>query len=179
MVLLLASKGGFAVWNNLGHNVTNRPKNRFQEQLMVDRICLNCRHSNASYNDSCENCGVSLDTPPVIMRQQNSLVMPSRQLPARQLKRLGVSVAVSVAALLAEVAFIYLRRRVDRMQTPSFPFRRRRALPVRLEEQPEKKASKRIVTVYSERVVEERRWGRPVRRIINRLAWQSEELLEP
>jgi hypothetical protein len=113
------------------------------------------------------------------MRQQNSLVISGRQLPARQLKRLGVSVAVSVVALLAEVGFIYLRRRVDRMQVPSLSFRRRRALPVPIEEQPEKKASKRIVTVYSERVVEERRWGRPVRRIVNRLAWRSEEILEP
>ena len=146
---------------------------------MVDRICLNCRHSNAPYSNSCENCGVSLDTPPVIMRQQNSLVRSGRQLPARQLKRLGVSVAVSIVALLAEVGFIYLRRRVDQMQAPSFSLRRRRALPAPVEKQPQKKASKRIVTVYSERVVEEKRWGRPVRRIANRMAWRSEELLEP
>jgi hypothetical protein len=113
------------------------------------------------------------------MRQQNSLVASGRQLPARQLKRLGVSVAVSIVALLAEVSIIYLRRRVNRMQGPALPFRRRRALPAPIEAQPEKKVSKRIVTVFSERVVEERRWGRPVRRIANRLAWRSEEILEP
>ena len=146
---------------------------------MADRICQNCRHSNAPYRNSCENCGVSLGTPPVIMRQQNNLVTSGRQLPVRQLKHLGVSVAVSVVALLAEVGIIYLRRRVDRMQAPSFSFRRRRALPAPVEVQPEKKVNKRIVTVYSERVVEERRWGRPVRRIANRLAWRSEEILEP
>jgi hypothetical protein len=145
---------------------------------MVDRICPNCRHSNAPYVNTCENCGASLVNPPVIMRQQNSLVVSGRQLPAQQLKRLGVSVAVSVVALLAEVALVYLRRRVDRMQAPSFSMRRRHALPVPVEEQPHRKASKRIVTVYSERVVEERRWGRPVRRIANRLAWRSEEIVE-
>lgn len=146
---------------------------------MVDRICPNCRHSNAAHVNYCESCGISLGDPPVVMRREDSLVVSSRPLPARQLKRLGVSIAVSLVALAAEVGFIYLRRRVNRMQTPLLSFGRRRALPAPIEDEPEKMAGKRVVTVFSERVVEERRWGRPARRIVNRLAWRSEENLEP
>jgi hypothetical protein len=43
--------------------------------------------------------------------------------------------------------------------------------------QENKSGGNRVVTVFSERIIEERRWGRPVRRIVDRLAWRSEESL--
>jgi hypothetical protein len=147
---------------------------------MVGQRCTDCGHDNPPGNSHCQNCGAALSPQPVVVPRDRSVILSKPQYPARQLKRLGASVAVGAVALLAEVGIVYLRRRLQRSQGPLLLKRRRRKLPapvvVRSEEK--KGSGKRVVTVFSERVVEERRWGRPVRRIVDRLAWRSEETLE-
>ena len=147
---------------------------------MAGQRCANCQQDNPPGNTHCQNCGAALSPHSVVVSRDRSVVLLKPRYPARQLKRLGASVAVGAVALLVEVGFIYLRRRVQRSQGPLLPIRRRRTLPAAVEVRTEEKKSsgKRVVTVFSERVVEERRWGRPVRRIVDRLAWRSEDTLE-
>lgn len=147
---------------------------------MVGQRCTNCRHDNPMGNTHCQSCGAALSPHSVVISPDKSVVLSKPQYPARQLKRLGASVAAGALVLLAEVGYIYLRRRVQRSQGSLLPIRRRRSLPAPVEVRTEEKkvSGKRVVTMFSERVVEERRWGRPVRRIVDRLAWRSEETLE-
>ena len=147
---------------------------------MVGQRCTSCQQENPPGNSDCQGCGAPLSSRSIIMPRDKQVIVSKSQLPARQLKRLGASVAVGAVALLVEVGVVYLRRRVQRMEGSRLLTRRRRPLPAQSETRIEEKRSsgKRVVTVYSERVVEERRWGRPVRRIVDRLAWRSEETLE-
>ncbi len=146
---------------------------------MINSICPNCDFDNRSGFRTCQNCGVSLGHQAVIIRPDD-VIVGNRQLPSRQLKRLGASLVVSAVALLVEVGFIYARRRLRYVQVSDLVPRRKRKLPTSVETQSIKTTTsgKRVVSVYSERVVEERRWGRTVRRVIDRMAWRSEETIE-
>jgi len=147
---------------------------------MTHSICPSCNFYNLSGNSICANCGVSLDRRAVVMRPDNNIIVPGRQLPTRQLKRLGASIVVSAIALLAEVSFLYLRRRLRDVDMPRLRPKRKNRLPVSIDTQLTKPATtgKSVVSVYSERIVEERRWGRPVRRVVDRMAWRSEQTIE-
>lgn len=147
---------------------------------MAGQRCPNCQQNNPAQNDYCQRCGVEISSRAIVISQDRSLLLSKPQLPARQLKRLGASVAVGAVALIAEVGILYLRRRVQQVEGPLLPLRRKRTLPAKTEVHIEEKkvSGHRVVTIFSERVVEERRWGRPVRRIVDRLAWRSEETLE-
>lgn len=146
---------------------------------MANLNCPNCYASNASDQAYCSNCGEPLTQSSLFVRRSNGLTIGSRDLPARQLKQIGASVAVGMAALLAEAALIWLRRRVQKMESASLPAAGKRGKGG--EETavfiPNRPAADRThtVTVVSERVVEIHRWGRPVKRIIERMAWRREE----
>ena len=147
---------------------------------MAGYRCPNCQEHNPSHNQFCQVCGAALSSSAIVIPQDRPVVLSKRQLPSRQLKRLGASVAVGAVALIAEIGILYLRRRIQRVDGPLLSTRSKGQLPAVTEVRVEEKKAKgqRIVTVFSERVVEERRWGRPVRRIVDRLAWRSEETLE-
>jgi len=147
---------------------------------MVGQRCESCRQENPPGNSFCQTCGAPLNSRSVIVSPDKSVNVSKPQLPARQLKRLGASVVIGAVALLAEVGVVYMRRRVQRGEGPRLLTRRKRPLPAQTETRIEEKktSGKRVITVFSERIVEERRWGRPVRRIVDRLAWRSEETLE-
>ncbi len=146
---------------------------------MNNSTCPNCNYQNLPGTRDCKNCGVTLERRAVIMRPDD-VIIANRQLPSRQLKRLGASLAVSAATLLLEFGIIYMRHRLGYVARPSLIPRRQTKLPATLETQSKKtvRTGKRVVSVYSERVVEERRWGKTVRRIVNRTAWRSEESIE-
>ena len=146
---------------------------------MTDIKCPNCNYFNNSGLKICENCGIFLQSRAVIIQQDQS-TFARFQVPSRFVKPIGTSLIVSTVALLAEVSFIYLRRRLKNLDIPVLVPKRRSRVPTAIETRTEKSTTtgKRVVSVYSERVVEERRWGRPVRRIINRMAWRSEETIE-
>jgi predicted amidophosphoribosyltransferase len=150
------------------------------ERRMVGQRCANCGIDIPPGNTHCQSCGTALNPHPVVVSRNKSVLLSKPHYPTRQIKRVGASVAVGAVALLAEVGFVYLRRRLQKSQGSLLPIRRRRALPAVVEVRTEEKkdSGKRVVTVFSERVVEERRWGRPVRRIVDRLAWRSEETLD-
>lgn len=147
---------------------------------MAGQRCPNCRKANPPSTRYCQHCGSALDSQAIVITQESPIVLSQRQLPAKQLKRIGASVALGAVVLLAEASIRYLRQRTGDWRAPSLPAAHKKSLPVTRKTQVEEEqiSGKRIVTVFSERVVEERRWGRPVRRIVDRLAWRSEETLE-
>lgn len=147
---------------------------------MTSYICPNCKFQNLPDRRICENCGIFLQRQALIIRPDDNLIIAGRQLPARQLKRIGASLAVSAVALIVEVGYIYLRRRLRHIEIPALFSRRRTKLPATLDTRSEKleASGKRVVSVFREQVVEEHRWGRPVKRIISRMAWRSEESIE-
>ena len=59
------------------------------------------------------NCGAPLIDSPIIVPHDQNISVTGHTVTSRQLKQMGVSVAVSVLALLAEVSLIYLQRRLD------------------------------------------------------------------
>jgi hypothetical protein len=89
------------------------------------------------------------------------------------MKRIAATLAISFAALLAEAGLKYLQGRLDEMPAPQLRRSRAKAL-VPAQEQAEQQHG-RIITILSERVTEEKRWGRPSRRIIERFAWRGED----
>jgi hypothetical protein len=113
-----------------------------------------------------------------VIRNPAALSLSSEALPPDHVKRVVATLAISLAALLAEAGLRYLQRRLEQMPAPTIRLRRGKARDtavtptIRLRKAAEQT---RVITVMSERVVEERRWGRPVRRVVERFAWRSEE----
>ena len=138
--------------------------------------CPTCGHHNPPENHYCGDCGTALHPGAILISRPSSLRINSGQLPAPQVKYLVATLAVSVAAMLAEIGLVYLQRRVTQMERPSLSLRRRKT-PAAQEKAivPAQRPGGRVITVVSERVVEEKRWGRPVRRVVERFAWRGEE----
>lgn len=146
---------------------------------MIDITCPHCQAQNAAHSSYCSACGALLERNPIILRREDGITVAGYNLPARQLKQIGASLAVSAAALLAEAGLLWLRRRVQTMRTDPLPTPRSTAVAqptksVVILPTPEEE-SRQVVTVFSERVVEIHRWGRPIQRIVERMAWRREE----
>ncbi len=147
---------------------------------MIETTCPHCQMLTSTRNNYCGHCGAALDDNPIILRQPAGLNIAGRNLPATQLKRVGISLAVSMVALLAEVGLVYLNRRVQRMQqeTAVMPLQSVRNVSKRGNPPPAvvpEEPRRRTVIVLSERIVEIRRFGRPVQRMIERVAYRSDE----
>mgnify|MGYP001825337613 CR=1 FL=1 len=147
------------------------------------KTCPICRQQNPSANSYCGNCGADLadqdrNEKALLIKRPTAIQIGENPLATPQVKALAVTVALGVATLLAEVGLTYLQRRVSEMERPSLSLRRRKKaanknaliIPSNPKQPPD-----RVITVVSERVVEEKRWGRPVRRIVERMAWRGEE----
>lgn len=145
----------------------------------MQNICSNCQQSNSPRSHYCSHCGAALNDSPLILSHNNNVSLAGYDVSQRQLKQIGASVAVSVLALLAEVSLIYMRRRLDRMRMSSvaIPSAKKSSLrnkrgDIVVTETREQQGE--VVTVVRERVVEIRRWGRPMQRVIDRMAWRRE-----
>ena len=148
---------------------------------MVESICPSCRAGNSPANQFCGQCGAKLKTGGLIPRNQNSITIGNTQLPMQQVKQVGISLAVGLATLLADAALNWFRRRLDSDE----PFRRTKKqetavasvsgeptqiVPVPIEPEPRKET----ITIVQERIVEVHRWGRPMQRFVERMAWKKE-----
>jgi hypothetical protein len=112
----------------------------------------------------------------LIINQPAPIQLGDRPLATPQVKALAVTAAIGLTTLLAEAGLVYLQRRVSRMQRPSLSLRRRKKPAVEPTAiVPAGRRNGRVITVVGERVVEERRWGRPMRRVVERFAWRGEE----
>lgn len=145
---------------------------------MSDHYCPSCHEPNPMESSRCRNCGASLASRAVVVPQRSPIMLSRPQWPAPPLKTIGVSVALGAVVILVDASIRFIRSRIHLNGTLR-PLTGRRLQPLVRETRLEETNSKgnRVVTVFSERVIEERRWGRPVRRIVDRLAWRSEESL--
>jgi hypothetical protein len=147
------------------------------------KTCPICRQQNPSANSFCGNCGADLvetnrKDNALLVRRPTPVEIAETQLATPQAKALVVTVAVGVATLLAEAGLSYLQRRLSDMERPSLSLRRGKKavdeksviIPPNASRPPD-----RVITVVSERVIEEKRWGRPARRIVERMVWRGEE----
>ena len=152
------------------------------------KTCPICRQQNPSANSFCGKCGADLaetnradldrEDKALLIRRPTPIEIRENQLATPQAKALVVTIAVGVATLLAEAGLAYLQRRVSEMERPSLSLRRsKKAVDEKSIIIPpnSKRPPDRVITVVSERVIEEKRWGRPARRIVERMAWRGEE----
>jgi hypothetical protein len=138
--------------------------------------CPNCRHQNPEENSYCGNCGSELRQSALIISRPSPIQISETPLATPQIKALAATIAVSAAAILAEQGLVYVQRRLSAIERPSFSLRRKKsktepgAVIV-----PHMAKKTRVITVVGERVIEEKHWGRPVRRVVERFAWRGEE----
>ncbi|MCA9999399.1 MAG: zinc ribbon domain-containing protein [Anaerolineales bacterium] len=146
---------------------------------MLEIICPSCRAGNDPINQFCGQCGGRLQRNALVPRDSGGshITIGKTRLPVQQVKQVGVSLAVSLATLLAEATLAWARRRLDeRLNRPSAGLslvRRGKAEEI-LPPAPVVDSSPPTVTVIHERIVEVHRWGRPVQRFIERMAWKRE-----
>ena len=144
---------------------------------MNEQSCPYCQQPNSLQSAYCSHCGASFDKYPVSLPRHNPVSVAGYDVTSRQLKQIGASVAVSIIALLAEAGMIWLHRRVQHMRnvSPMLPSTNKLTkhntqdlllLPAKNDE--------KTITVYRERVVEIRRWGRPMKRVIERVILKQE-----
>jgi hypothetical protein len=139
--------------------------------------CPICRQENPAANSYCGNCGADLNERALIVKQPTAIQVGDKQLISPPVKALAVTLAVGAATLLAEASLTYLQRRVTEFERPSLSLRlkKRGADETTVIVPAAKRPPERMITVVSERVIEEKRWGRPVRRIVERMVWRGEE----
>lgn len=144
---------------------------------MVESICPSCRSGNSPANQFCGQCGAKLKTSALMRRKDNSsITIGNTKLPMQQVKQVGVSLAVGLATLLADAALNWVRNRVEngRSQPQQTIISNQQPttqlVPVPAEPEPRKET----ITIVQERIVEVHRWGRPMQRFVERMAWKKE-----
>src|SRR3954468_2607709 len=79
---------------------------------MVERICPACQQANPIDDRFCGKCGVPLDRQLPVRLADTRLTIAGRKLPITW-QQLGKTVALSAAALAADVGLAWLRRRIE------------------------------------------------------------------
>jgi hypothetical protein len=79
---------------------------------MVERICQACRYGNALEAHYCTKCGAPLERQLPVRANQAPLTIAGHTLPVTW-RQVGKTVALSAAAVAAEVGLAWLRRRID------------------------------------------------------------------
>ena len=78
---------------------------------MTQKLCPACAAQNPLENRFCGQCVSRLDQPLVAPRRQELAIGRGSSLPAPALKQVGRAAAASLAAIAAEAALAWLRRR--------------------------------------------------------------------
>ena len=79
---------------------------------MVERICPACQQANPIDDRFCGKCGVPLERQLPVRLADTRLTIAGRNLPITW-QQLGKTVALSAAALVADVGLAWLRRRIE------------------------------------------------------------------
>ena|SRR5579859_2633427 len=139
---------------------------------MVERICPTCQHGNPLENRFCGTCGTPLERQLPAQRPDNQLQWLGRNLPITW-QQLGKTVAISVAALVAEAGLAWLRHQIDnpaRTTPTSLARLMRQNPPTTNSTQPGN-----AVTIVSQRTIEIQDRGNGSGRIIERHFWRRTE----
>lgn len=140
---------------------------------MVERICPACQQANPIDDRFCGKCGVPLERQLPVRLADTRLSIAGRNLPITW-QQLGKTVALSAAALAADVGIAWLRRRIEAgpavaatALTRSIPATPTAATPGQ--------TAGSIVTIVSQRVIEIWDSGDGKRQISERHFWRRIE----
>lgn len=141
------------------------------------KLCSTCGVANPAGNRYCGQCGHGLRLEPV--KSNHSLVIDQtgQLVPGIDTRQMARTLAVSVAALTAEAALLYLRRRIRQDSKRSITAQKA-AEPVN-RAQRLRNAGVGLLTgavlVIAERQLIESENGRPVRQLIERTFYRRDE----
>ncbi len=142
---------------------------------MVERICPACQHGNTLESRYCNRCGGALERQLPVRVGESRLAVAGRQLPVTW-QQLGKTVALSAAALAAEVGLAWLRNRVESGRRAEIaPLLKPAARGGNEAIVPAPRQGGSIVTIISQRVVEIWDSGDGERRVVERTFWQRQE----
>ncbi|NJL06471.1 MAG: zinc ribbon domain-containing protein [Chloroflexaceae bacterium] len=141
---------------------------------MVERICSQCQHGNPIENRYCGRCGAALAQPRALPdpASTHALAPAAPQLPA-EIRQIGATLAVGLAALAAEAGMAWLRRRVERIGTPAPPSHHAllRTAPIQATP-PQTLLPPGAETIMRQQVIEIWEEGSLKRQIVERAIWQ-------
>ena len=140
---------------------------------MVERICPTCQQANPVDDRFCGKCGAQMERQLPARIADARLTIAGRNLPVTW-QQLGKTVAISAAALAADVGIAWLRRRLEAgPSTPSTALARRVAAPS--DAAAPGSAAGSIVTIISQRVIEILDTGDGKRQISEKHIWRRIE----
>jgi len=119
---------------------------------MVERICPACQQANPIDDRFCGKCGVPLERQLPMRLADTRLTIAGRNLPITW-QQLGKTVALSAAALAADVGLAWLRRRIEAGPASSSTALAR-SIPATPGAAAPHQAASSIVTIVSQRVIE-------------------------
>ena len=119
---------------------------------MVERICPACQQANPIDDRFCGKCGVPLERQLPVRLADTRLTIAGRNLPITW-QQLGKTVALSAAALVADVGLAWLRRRIEAGPSAASTTLARN-IPATPAAATPGQAAGSIVTIISQRVIE-------------------------
>ena len=140
---------------------------------MVERICPACQQANPINDRFCGKCGVPLERQLPVRLADTRLTIAGRNLPITW-QQLGKTVALSAAALAADVGLAWLRRRIEAGPAAAPTALARSVPPTPAAAAPGQVAGS-IVTIVSQRVIEIWDSGDGKRQISERHFWRRLE----
>jgi hypothetical protein len=140
---------------------------------MVERICPACQQANPIDDRFCGKCGGPLERQLPIRLTDTRLTIAGRNLPITW-QQLGKTVALSAAALAADVGLAWLRRRIEAGPSAGSTALARRIPATPATAAPRQTAGS-IVTIVSQRVIEILDSGDGKRQISERHFWRRME----
>jgi len=140
---------------------------------MVERICPACQQANPIDDRFCGKCGAPLERQLPVRLTDTRLTIAGRNLPVTW-QQLGKTVALSAAALAADVGLAWLRRRIEAGPAAAPTALARSAAAPPAAATPGRAAGS-IVTIVSQRVIEIWDSGDGQRQISERHFWRRME----
>ncbi len=140
---------------------------------MVERICPACQQANPIDDRFCGKCGVPLERQLPVRLADTRLTIAGRSLPITW-QQLGKTVALSAAALAADVGMAWLRRRIEAGPAAAPTALARSIAGTPTAARPGQAAGS-IVTIVSQRVIEIWDSGDGKRQISERHFWRRME----
>lgn len=140
---------------------------------MVERICPACQQANPIDDRFCGKCGVPLERQLPVRLADTRLTIAGRNLPITW-QQLGKTVALSAAALAADVGLAWLRRRIEAGPSAATTALAR-SIPATPASAAPGQVAGSIVTIVSQRVIEIWDSGDGKRQISERHFWRRME----
>lgn len=140
---------------------------------MVERICPTCQQANPIDDRFCGKCGAPMERQLPARLAETRLTIAGHNLPVTW-QQLGKTVAISAAALAADVGLAWLRRRIEASPSAA-PAALARSAPSTSEPVAPGRSAGSIVTIISQRVIEVWDSGDGKRQISERHFWRRME----